>query len=283
MSVTSLKSMEDDEEYESDNILPVLSMRLTVWGSGGLAVAAFWYLGATATIPALRGYAASLLQGSAVMNVLLVAIAYVSIAAAASLILGRVRPGIGVFAASFGLAALSFRGGTASTVLRDLGPSATYGMFLGETVLLAAIAAAAMLLCRFLAPLPPLAMLQDEEPAKGSDRLISVGLQTAITLVLILVLGQSDVKGQALFAVGVASLIATLVADNSLPVGFTPLAVMAPFIAAMVGYAWALTGGGSSPSGLERVTPLDYASLGVAGTMMGHWMTHQWREEAEEE
>jgi hypothetical protein len=286
MNLTSVKSMEDDDESESANILPVVGMRLTVWGSGGLAAIAFWYVGSTFTIPAVRGYAGSLLQGAAVANVLLIAIAYASIAAAASLLLGRIRPGIGVFAASFGLAAISVRGGTVSSVLRDLGASATYSMFLGETVLLAAIAAGAMLLSRFLAPLPPLAILHDDEPAKGSDRLISVGLQTAITLVLVMVLGQSDVKGQALASVGIASLVATLVADNSLPVGFTPLAVMAPFVAALVGYAWALTasGGSADPAnGLVTALPLDYASFGVAGTMMGHWMTHQWREEAEEE
>jgi hypothetical protein len=286
MDVTSVKTMEDDDESESANILPVIGMRLTVWGSGGVAMAAFWYVGATFAIPALRGYAGSLLQGSAVANVILVAIVYASIAAATSIVLGRIRPGIGVFAASFGLAAISIRGGTVSAVLRDLGASATYGMFLGETVVLAAIAAGAMLICRMLAPLPPLAILQDDEHAKNGDRLLSVGLQTAITLVLVMVLGQSDVKGQALASVGIASLVATLVADNSLPVGFTPLAVMAPFAAALVGYAWALiaAGGSSNPANsLVTALPLDYASFGVAGTMMGHWMTHQWREEAEEE
>jgi hypothetical protein len=286
MDVTSQKSIEDDDEYESDNILPILGMRLTVWGSGGLAALGFWYVGAHLAIPAVRGYGGSLLQGAAVANVLVIAIVYASIAAAASLLLGRIRPGIGVFAASFGLAAISVRGGTVSSVLRDLGASATYGMFLGETVVLAAIAAGAMLLSRFLAPLPPLAKMQDDDLPKNSDRLLSVGLQTAITLVLVLVLGQSDVKGQALFSVGIASLVATLVADNSLPVGFTPLAVMAPFAAALVGYAWALTasGGSSDPANsLVTALPLDYASFGVAGTMMGHWLTHQWREEAEEE
>ena len=278
--------MEDDEDSESANILPTIGMRLTIWGSGGLALLAFWYIGATFTIPQVRGYAGSLLQGTAIANLLLVAVVYFSIAAATSIVLGRIRPGIGVFAASFGLAAISVRGGTVSSVLRDLGATTTYGMFLGETVVLAAIAAGAMLLSRFLAPLPPLANLQDDQPAKATDKLLSVGLQTAITLVLVLVLGQSDVKGQALAAVGIASLVATLVADNSLPVGFTPLAVMAPFAAALVGYSWALTaaGGSSDPANsLVMALPLDYASFGVAGTMLGHWMTHQWREESEDE
>lgn len=281
MPVTSQKAIDDDAT--SSNILPVIGMRFVIWGSAAVAVLVFWWVGKTFGIPHVRGYAGSLLQGSAIVNLLLVGVVYLSIAAAASIVLGRIRTGIGVFAAAFGLAVLSFRGGTVSTVLRDLTPAATYGMFLAETVLLAGIAAVGMLVCRFLAPLPPLALLDDEVPPKLTDRLLSVGLQTAITLVLVLVLGQSDDKKQALAAVGIASLVATLVADQSLPVGFTPLAVMAPFAAALVGYAWALTAGGNNPSGLVCAVPLDYASFGVAGTMMGHWMTHQWREEADDE
>jgi hypothetical protein len=281
MPVTSQNCIEEGEE--PSNILPVIGMRFVVWGSSALAVLVFWYVGKTFGIPHVRDYAGSLLQGSAILNLLMVAVVYISITAAASIVLGRIRPGIGVFAAAFGLGVISFRGGTVSTVLRDLSPGTTYGMFLAETVLLAVVAAVGMLISRFLAPLPPLAQMDDEVPPKMTDRLLSVGLQTAITLVLVLVLGQSDDKKQALAAVGIASLVATLVADNSLPVGFTPLAVIAPFAAALVGYAWALTAGGNSPSGLVCAVPLDYASFGVAGTMMGHWMTHQWREEADEE
>jgi hypothetical protein len=286
MDVTSPKISEYDDEDGPGSILQTIFMRLVVWGSAGVAAAAFWWSGKTFGIPHVHGYAGSLFQGSAIANLIAVGILYVSIAAAASIVLGRIRTGIGVFAASFGLAAISVRGGTVSDVLRDLGASATYGMFLGETVVLAAMAAGAMLLSRFLAPLPPLAKLQDDELPKSTDRLLSVGLQTAVTLVLVMVVGQSDTKGQALAAVGAASLVATLIADNCLPVGFTPLAVMAPFAAAIVGYAWALTAAGGSPdpaNSLVTALPLDYASFGVAGTMMGHWMTHQWREEAVED
>lgn len=265
-------------------MMQTVLMRLVIWGSAAVALVVFWFAGEWFGIPYVRGYAASLLQGSAVANVIVVAVIYLAIVAAAGALLGRVRPGIGVFAAAFGLAAISLRGGTVSDLLRDHGASAAYGMMLGETVLLAVVAMLGMMAARFLAPPPPLAEVNDQTP-QITDKLLSVGLQTAVTIVLMLVLGQSDAKGQALAAVGAASMVATLIADNMLPVGFTPFAVIAPFIAALAGYLWAMTTGGDTDpaNALATALPLDYAGFGVAGTMLAHWMSQQWREEGDGE
>jgi len=260
-------------------------MRLIVWGSAAIALAIFWYVGASFSIPSLRGYSGSLLEGAALSNLIVVAVLYLGIVAVASVLARSLKPGLGVFAASFGLAAISCRGGTISDLLRA-NASNVYAMLLLETVLLAALVAAGAAVQSFLVRKPPIEEVVDEDERPDlMAKLLSVGVQSGVTVVLVWLFGASDDKGQALAAVGFASLLATLLADNALPVGLTPLAVIAPFVAALIGYAWASVNGSGTDvaNPLATALPLDYASFGVAGTMLAHWISQQWRDEAAEE
>ena len=257
--------------------------RVVVWGSALLSLIAFAYVGRSFSIPSVHGYSVSLLEGSTVTNLLVVAVVYLAIVGIASVLAGGFKRGLGIFAASFGLAAISARGGTMSDVLRDSSGN-VYPMLLVETVLLAALVSCGAAVQVMLTRKSPIEEVkEDEERPNLVAKLTSVGTQAGVTAVLVYFLAASDAKGQALAAVGIASLIGTLVADNALPVGMTPLAVVAPFVAAMIGYVWASVnaGGTVAPNPLANALPLDYASFGVAGTMLGHWMSQQWREESE--
>ena len=265
-------------------IFTSLVTRLVIWGGGALAMTVFWYVGNWFSIPRLRGFSGSLLEGSAVLNLLVVAIVYLAIVAIASVLAGAFKPGLGVFAASFGLAAISIRGGTMSDLLRD-SSSNVYVMLLVETLMLAIIVAVGAGVQAFLVRKPPIKVVEEEDEQPNlMSKLLSVGVQTGVTVLLVWLLGSSDSKGQAVAAVGIASVVGTLAADNALPVGLTPLAVIAPFIAAIIGYAWAsLNPTGTNPANpLATALPLDYASFGVAGSMLAHWISQQWRDEAAE-
>ncbi len=257
--------------------------RVVVWGSAIAALAIYRYVGRLFSIPSLQGYSTSLLEGSAATNLLVVAVVYLAIVGIASILGGSFKPGLGVFAASFGLAAISWRGGVVSDLLRDNSAN-VYPMLLAETVLMAALVSCGAAAQALLARKPPIAeVIEEEHLPTFVAKLTSVGVQAGVTAVLVYFLAASDAKGQALLAVGIASLIGTLVADNALPVGMTPLAVVAPFVAAILGYAWASinAGGTVAANPLVNALPLDYASFGVAGTMLGHWMSQQWRDESE--
>lgn len=255
--------------------------RLVIWGSAAVSLAVYWWIGNGFAVPLEKGYSATLLEASGLANLLVVTVAYLAIAAGASVTLGRFRRGIGLWAAAFGLAAISARGGTVSDFLRH---GNSYGLLLVETVLLGVLAVAGLVVARVLSHQHPVLHIDDEPPTL-QNKLLSVGLQTGVTIVLIWILCQTDMKGQALAAVGAASVIGTLAADNVIPVGMTPMAVIAPFVVAVIAYVWAmLSGHGLEPANpLARALPLDYASFGVAGTVMGHWISQQWREEAEGE
>ncbi len=270
------------DDIEPSWILNSVLSRLIVWGSAFIALAVYWHAGQWFSIPFLRGYSASLLEGSPVSNLLVIATVYIAITAIASVLAGQFKPGLGVFAASFGLAGISLRGGTVSALLRSSDGN-PYFMLLLESVLLAALVAAGAAVQGFLVRKPPIKVVEEEDEQPDlMAKLLSVGMQTGVTVVLVWLLGASDNKGQALAAVGIASMLGTLAADNALPVGLTPLAVMAPFVAAVIGYAWAgLNVNGTLPANaLATALPLDYASFGVAGTMLAHWISQQWRDEA---
>jgi hypothetical protein len=242
----------------------------------------FWFAGGRFAIPSLHDYSASLLEGSAVSNVLVIAVIYLGVVGVASVLVGSLKPGLGVFAASFGLAAISGRGGTVGDLLRSHG-SGSYLLLLIETLLLAAIVAGGAAIQGFLVTKPPIKEVEEEDREPDlSAKLISVATQTGVTVIMIWLLGAAPAKGQAMAAVGIASLVGALVADNAMPVGLTPLAILAPFLAAVIGYAWAaLNYSGTTPANpLATALPLDYASFGVAGAMLAHWISQQWRDEA---
>jgi hypothetical protein len=92
-------------------------------------------------------------------------------------------------------------------------------------------------------------------------------------------LSRTDAKLQTLASVGISSLLAAIGAQYFSPVNASPWLWAGPFIVAVIGYLSSYF----SPAGFEtgrvsgyfaalaRPLPLDYASSGVAGALLGYW------------
>jgi hypothetical protein len=65
----------------------------------------------------------------------------------------------------------------------------------------------------------------------------------------------------------------------------------APLIVGLLGYLFAWVGGTNLPGGevggyapaLGRPLPIDYASMGTAGTILGYWTSRHWEHERNRE
>jgi branched-subunit amino acid transport protein AzlD len=113
------------------------------------------------------------------------------------------------------------------------------------------------------------------------NNLTATVAQTVATSVVIMVLCQSVSKNQCLASVGIASLVGSMVAYKYTAARHSIWYWIGPLIAGLIGYALASLGQDTNlsiglPTGsfaaLARPLPLDYASVGVAGAIMGYWM-----------
>jgi hypothetical protein len=239
--------------------------------------------------PVFLRHEASLLASAAPLaGVAAVIVALAGSLIIASLLLGRLRYDAGFFAGCIGLAALSARGGPVSDSLRAIGNPRLYLTLLLETITLLGILGLAWQLLDilrrfgFVAPEPPDAEDAEEVPSSFAQHLLAAMVQATVTGLLIMLFAQSDAKKQVMAAVAVSSLLGALAAHQSIPVRPSAALWAGPFIAAIVGYAWALKSPGAwatgrPANGLAAASPLDYASLGTAGAIFGYWISRQWR------
>jgi hypothetical protein len=82
-----------------------------------------------------------------------------------------------------------------------------------------------------------------------------------------------------------------MVSHHLFPTRPSPWYWCGPLVVAVIGYLLAASGsqlwmigqvGGYAPA-LARPAPLDYASAGTAGALVGYWTSRRWREQEEEE
>jgi hypothetical protein len=254
----------------------------------------------TAGVPPTPHFTGSLLAApDAVTAVLITAIAVAASTALGTVIAGFLRLEVGLICAAIGLSALAVRGGPMHPVLQYASGPAVYLVLVVETILLFAMLAGAYLLLRRLFPLIWSARLPAEAIAKPADHDVStepndiafaIAIYAVAMIVCQVLLLQSDAKKQALASVGISSLIATLAACQIAPlVEGVWYWLVAPCAVAIIGFVLAYF----SPEGwqigevhgmlgaLARATPLDYASLGVAGAILGYWTARKWKEEGE--
>src|SRR5439155_21554171 len=100
-----------------------------------------------------------------------------------------------------------------------------------------------------------------------------------------------DRKAQVVWSVAIASLVSSLAAHSLFPARPSIWFWAAPFIVGVIGYAVAGFGGPPLPGGevggalpaLPRPLPLDYASVGTAGALVGYWTSRKWQHEHETE
>ena len=234
-------------------------------------------------IPAAPGFSASLLQqpnpGVAVVITML---AFLACAFVGTTFAARVHRDAGLFCACIGLAVLSARGAPMRYVLFYAGSKSVYLILAGELVVLGAMLAAAWFaIDRFVARRE-----EDDEPDPTEQSYFTTVLHVLLMVALTSLLAQTDSKAQAMCAVAASALLAALVANWFAPVSSSPWLWAGPIIVGVIGYVSCYFRPGAieigRPGGyfaaLARPLPLDYASVGVAASMLGHWMSRGWHE-----
>lgn len=232
-------------------------------------------------IPAEPGFSASLLQQPGWIAALLVtAITFVVATLVGSVITGRIHREAGFFCAAIGLATLSCRGGAMHFVLFDASSRSVYLMLAAEMVVLSAIVTLGWTILDQW-PIGTRAEPAPLPPAKSDQKYLSTAMHALIMIAMLSLMARSDAKVQVLASVGIASLLASMGAQWFSPVSPSPWLWSSPLIVGCFGYIW----GYFSPAGmdigrttgyfaaLERPLPLDYASVGVAGAVLGYWMS----------
>jgi hypothetical protein len=113
-------------------------------------------------------------------------------------------------------------------------------------------------------------------------------MQIMLMIALMSLLAQTDAKAQVIAAVGASAMLATMAANWFAPAAPSPWLWGGPILVALVGYVSCyfhpdgLAVGRTSGyfAALARPLPLDYASVGVAGSLLGYWTSSRWHHRA---
>jgi hypothetical protein len=262
------------------------AQKLMLLGSIALAVIATVLVGRMLGAPQVRGFSPSLMQNSpAPLGLLTAAAAILAGVAATTLIVGRVRPEAGIFCAALGLLAFRFRTGETGLAMQlGGGRPALVGMAM-ELGVVGITFVGAFVILRLLVGAGTLPDDADHDgapmPHEKLDQKLLCTLTTAVVMaVVMMLLCQSDEPFQAMWSVLIASWFATFCAFRFAPVAPGVWYWAAPLVLGVVGYAWTAMNGATFahigvPGGflqsLARPAPLDYASFGVAGALIGYW------------
>jgi hypothetical protein len=255
-----------------------------------------WLAGRWFGIPAHPGYEMSLmLQPTPAAALLLTGIAICAATAIATVIAGSIRFDAGLFGASVGLVALANRGGPMRYVMQAAPGRGTFLSLAVELVLLGGMLGTAWFGLWLLYRGGRLQgdALRDgllDRPHSLTDHLLALGTQAGSMAVMVMLLARTDDKKQVLAAVCVASLLATLLAYAVSPTRPSVWFWAGPIVVGVLGYlsaywawgtsdpvVWKSGQGGGLLAPLARPLPLDYASLGTAGAILGYWTSRQWQ------
>jgi hypothetical protein len=283
----------DDLSNESPTFLPARRLtQLVVIVACAVCFLLFWWMGHLLEIPLHRKFEVSLLQrgstGSALLAMLATMVLYFVCTFLADLIASRHWPYAGPFAASIGLSALSMRGGPSRYVyLLAATHSEPRGVFLMLALELLLLSCAVGLSWVFIIRKVRLAYPGESTatPAPpGPAEFKSLVAAIVIAAVAVMLLTPVDVKKEAMAAVFIAGFASAAIAEHYfrqerlLTWYWAP-----PLLVGLLGYllnyaanaleADGLTGHVAGTfAALARPLPLDYASFGVAGAMLGFWM-----------
>lgn len=251
-----------------------------------VCIGVFYAVGRYMDIPDEPGFSMSLLgQSTPVMDLVVTALATWVCLIVATLIAGSVRYDAGLVAASVGMVTLSVRGGPMRTVLQAATGPGIYLRLIVEMLLLWLIVAGSTALVRWVVDMklvkrPDLMGNPQSAQSKAriGFRITAVAFQTAIMALVLWAMAQSDAKAQVIVSTFLGSLAgAALAAGYFHDVGATWATCIAPLLVGVLGYALAYL----NPSGLAvghtmetlaRPLPIDYASAGCAGAILGAWI-----------
>ena len=247
----------------------------------------FWFGAAWVGLPSQPGFQGSLLLQRAGMVMLAVTWLLMLISfILASLIAGRMWFFAGLFSALVGFGALSIRGGSMRYVLFEAAShNALHAAFVWlaveQLLLFVPIALAwvwAFRLYEQATAAPETQPSDDEHPTPIA---MILGAQLVITAVLMLLLVATENKKQVLIGTFIAGLAGTSIAEQFAPTRKAGAWLwVGPLVVGFVGYLLAASSAGSWTTGdpmgtfaaLARPLPLDYASAGCAGALLGFWL-----------
>ena len=250
-------------------------------------------------LPAEPGFDGSLLSGTAPVGSIL--IAFVAIAAAlvvGTLVAGRIGVEAAVLCALVGLAAVAVRCGPITPVLQYATGRSVFVAMAVELVLLAAAVGAGWWLLERLAmaararsaePAARLGVPTELTDATVGQKFTVLGVGVLVAGLCELILVVLPTGKQAMAGTVVASYLGALAAYQYLPLGEGVWYWTAPAALGGVGYliAWVSGDGGAIgelhgwAAALARPTPLDYASVGTAAALLGHWSSRRWAQAEE--
>jgi hypothetical protein len=271
--------------------------RLLLLLACGLCALAFWWAGHLFDIPVFENHGVSLLlQPAAITTVIITVVLALASVLVGTLIAGSVRFDAGLLSAAIGLSVFSLRGGEIRyDLMYSAGPRAFY-TFAGEVLLLYAILLAAWAIQGALqrggwAQADAAGEESLDEDTSLNTGLMALATHAVITGLCVLLVAQTDTKAQVIAAVLVGSFAASLAAHHLFPTRPSIWFWGGPLIVALLGYALAASGsnlwmigqiGGYAPA-LARPAPLDYASAGTVGAVLGYWTSRRWQHQETEE
>lgn len=264
---------------------PISTADKIALGAGTVACFVVWkYALAAVGLPS-EPHLSTLLFHQGLGGVIATAVLMPVLAIVATAILGRLRPEAGVFCAALGLIALPSRGGDLRNTLLDAGSYSVFIIMAVEQVLLWGIVAGTLLSVERLGGLLGAKFTEAEADETTADRVTVVISQAAAVLILMIFVGQSPLKGQAMAGIGVVGVCSALAIHQSYRVAGAIWYVSGTMLASVVAYVGCrFTAGGvaiGDVSGLfagpARSLPLHYASIGVAGTIYGYWISMTWQ------
>jgi len=254
--------------------------------SSAVCFVIFWFLGCIADLPVDRGYNASLLaQPSPLSALFITAIGLLACTLIMSVIQFHGEAEDPLMAVGIGLIALSCRGGAMTDLLQMSSTLNVYWLLILELILLYAM----ILGCRFLlqrirSRRSAATLMHD--PSDFRDRLLCT-LVTAIVMGFCMYLiAQTDSKKQVFAAVGISAFAGAAAAYAFFDVHTAAAYAAGPLVVGIFGYLTGYFIPGSWWTGriaqpLAYPLPLDYAGLGIAGSLLGYWSAMLWKEEGQ--
>lgn len=257
----------------------------------------FWAAGFFG-IPIRPGYNGSLfLQPSPIFALIIIACLLNAGMLIGTAVAGMIRFNAGLLIGTLALAAFSIRGGSSRSTLfaglSTVGSPQLFLRFLFELTVLTVLVGQCWLVLRRL---HAAGTLKDREgspvltPAESAQETSGILIQLIVTAVGILLLAQSDAKQQVLAAVFIASFGGSAISHSTFSTGPRSWYWLPPLLVGMAGYliAYVTPPAGVATANLSGLTaalarplPLDYASMGPAGAILGHWMSRRWQKERE--
>lgn len=267
--------------------------KLALWASWGAAAGIFLTLGWMALAPHDPYGAVSLLLQPGTLGMWLQAAGLAAVTSAiATVLVGRVLPYAGPFAAAFGLAIVAFRGGTSESLIiaartAGSGSGALAVRMAIESagwigiMLLAFVVAKGIARWCFTATSPVTLAVNDTSPKLPVPAFSLIAL--AVSLLMFNILGAGmptrEIRHtQVCFVVGVAVWIGCYVAFRVVPNLVFRWYAASAWLLVFAGYGWASLSRDTAelpmslpPSNFLRVLPIQFVAVGTAAAIAAYW------------